>query len=45
MENKSHKPKTPHPNAHTEQELKWIKDYCRWNPNILVCELYGKLRV
>ena len=44
MENKSHKPKTQHPNANTEQELKWIRDYCRRNPNISVCELYGKLR-
>ncbi len=41
---KSHKPLTPHPNAHTEQELKWIRDYHRRNPNISVCELYGKLR-
>lgn len=41
---KSHKPFTPHPNAHTEQELKWIRDYHRRNPNISVCELYGKLR-
>ena len=41
---KSHKPHTPHPNAHTEQELKWIRDYHRRNPNISVCELYGKLR-
>ena len=24
LENKSHKPKTPHTNAHTERELKWI---------------------
>ena len=41
---KSHKPHTPHPNAHTEQELKWIRDYHRRNPNISICELYGKLR-
>ena len=41
---KSHKPITPHPNSHTEQELKWIKDYLRRNPNISMCELYGKLR-
>ena len=41
---KSHRPRTPHPNAHTEQELKWIRDYHRRNPNISVCELYGKLR-
>ena len=41
---KSHKPHSPHPNAHTEQELKWICDYHRRNPNISICELYGKLR-
>ena len=41
---KSHRPHTPHPNAHTEEELKWISDYCRRNPNISICELYGKLR-
>ena len=28
----------------TEQELKWISDYHRRNPNISVCGLYGKLR-
>ena len=42
---KSHKPLTPHPNAHTEKELSWIKNYIRRNPNISLCELYGKLRV
>ncbi len=41
---KSHKPHSPHPNAHTEIELKWIKDYHRRNPNISINELYGKLR-
>ena len=41
---KSHRPHTPHPNAHTEEEIKWIKDYHRRNPNISTCELYGKLR-
>ena len=44
MAAKSHRPKTPHPASHTEQELKWIKDYHRRNPNISICELYGKLR-
>lgn len=44
LEPKSHKPLTPHPNSHTEEEIKWIKDYHRRNPNISVCELYGKLR-
>lgn len=42
---KSHKPLSPHPNAHTKQELTWIKNYIRRNPNISLCELYGKLRV
>ena len=41
---KSHKPYRPHPNAHTEEELTWIRNYHRRNPNISVCELYGKLR-
>lgn len=41
---KSHRPHTPHPNAHTTQELNWIKCYLRRNPNISMCELYGKLR-
>lgn len=41
---KSHKPKTKHPNAHTEEELTWIKNYIKRNPNISLCELYGKLR-
>lgn len=41
---KSHRPHTQHPNAHTEQELKWVCDYHRRNPNISICELYGKLR-
>lgn len=40
----SHRPKSTHPKAHTEQELKWIRDLHRRNPNISVCELYGKLR-
>ena len=41
---KSHRPHGQHPNAHTERELKWIKDFHRRNPNISVNELYGKLR-
>lgn len=41
---KSHRPKTKHPNAHTDIELKWIRDYTRRNPNISLPELYGKLR-
>lgn len=41
---KSHRPLSPHPNSHTDAELKWIRDYHRRNPHISVCELYGKLR-
>ena len=41
---KSHKPLSPRPNAHTEEELTWIKNYIRRNPTISLCELYGKLR-
>lgn len=41
---KSHKPLTPHPNAHTELEIKWIKNFIRRNPHISMSELYGKLR-
>lgn len=41
---KSHRPHSPHPNAHTEEELTWIQNYHRRNPHISVCELYGKLR-
>ena len=41
---KSHRPHSVHPNAHTERELKWIADYHRRNPHISICELYGKLR-
>lgn len=44
LRDKSHKPHSPHPSAHTVQELKWIRDYHRRNPNISICELYGKLR-
>lgn len=42
---KSHKPIKAHPNSHTEQELKWIKDYIKRNPNISMIKLYGKLRL
>ena len=41
----SHRPKTPHPNAHTEEELSWIRNLHQRNPNISVCKMYGKLRV
>lgn len=41
---KSHKPLTPHPNAHTVEEITWIKNLIRRSPDISLNELYGKLR-
>lgn len=41
---RSHRPHSQHPNAHTKEELTWIQNYHRRNPNISICELYGKLR-
>ena len=42
---KSHRPHHQHPNAHSQEELTWIRNLHRRNPNISVCEMYGKLRV
>lgn len=44
LRDKSHRPHKKHPNSHTDEELKWIQDLHKRNPNISVCELYGKLR-
>lgn len=44
LRNKSHRPLSPHPNAHSEKEIKWIKDFHRRNPHASVCEAYGTLR-
>ena len=41
---KSNRPLSKHPNAHTDTEIKWIKNLIKRNPNISLCELYGKLR-
>lgn len=41
---KSHRPHTAHPTSHTDEEIKWIRDYMRRNPDITLCELYGKLK-
>lgn len=41
---KSHRPLSKHPNAHSDLELKWIKDLLKRNPHISMSELYGKLR-
>ena len=42
---KSHKPLSKHSNSNTDEELSWFKNYIRKNPNISLCELYGKLHV
>lgn len=44
LRDKSHRPLSSHPNAHTDLELKWIHDLHRRNPHISICEMYGKLR-
>ena len=41
---KSHRPHSRHPNAHTDEEIKWIKDLIRRNPHITLCELWIKLK-
>lgn len=44
LKDHSHKPLTQHPNAHTDLELKWIRNYIRRNPHISMIELYAKLK-
>ncbi len=41
--NKSSRPHTKHPNAHTDEEIDLILRYVRRNPEIGLNELYGKL--
>ena len=40
---KSHRPLSPHPNAHSQAEIKWITDCCRHNPNFGPSEIYFRL--
>ena len=42
---KSHRPISRHPNAHTDEEIKWIKDLIRRNPHITLCKLWIKLKI
>ncbi len=35
---------TPHPKAHTEQELTWIKNIIRRNPKASLIEIFYKLK-
>ncbi|MCM1309223.1 MAG: DDE-type integrase/transposase/recombinase [Butyrivibrio sp.] len=43
LRDRSHRPHSPHRTAHTEDELNLIRCYFRRNPEISLCELYGKL--
>ena len=44
LKDKSHKPKTRHPKSHTNQEIKWIRNYVKRSPKITLCELWAKLK-
>ena len=37
---KSHKPNTPHPTTHTDEEIQWIKNLIKRHKNITLCELW-----
>ena len=39
---KSHRPHSRHPKAHTDIEMKHIKNYIKRNPGISMLELYAK---
>lgn len=41
---KSHRPLSKHPNGHTNQEIRWIRNYVRRNPRITLNELWAKLK-
>ena len=45
LENKFSRKNMLHPNRHTEDEIKHIRDLIRRNPHIGLNELYGKLRL
>lgn len=44
LQNKSSRPHTPHPNAHTDAERAHITELLRDNPNITYIEMLGTLR-
>ena len=41
---KSHRLRSKHPNSHTNQEIRWIRNYVRRNPRITLCKLWIKLK-
>jgi len=45
IEDKSHRPLSKHPIAHTDEEIKWIKDLIRRNPHITLNEIWYKLKI
>lgn len=45
LTDKSHRPHSKHPNAHTEEEIKKIIRLIKRNPHIGLNELYTKLRI
>ena len=45
LKDKSHRPLSKHPNAHTDEEITWIRNLIRRNPDITLCELWYKLRI
>ena len=45
LADKSHKPLRKHPTAHTEQEMKWIRDLIKRNPHITLNEIWYKLKI
>ena len=42
---KSHRPLSPHLNAHSQAEIKWIDDCCKRNPNFGPLEIYSRLLI
>ncbi|AND78683.1 DDE-type integrase/transposase/recombinase [Streptococcus pantholopis] len=44
LKDKSHRPLTPHPLAHTEQEISWIKNSIKRNPRATLIEIFYKLK-
>jgi transposase InsO family protein len=45
LADKSHRPHSKHPTEHTDEEMKWIKDLIRRNPNITLNEIWYKLKI
>lgn len=44
LQNRSHRPKTNHPQSHSEEEIAWIKNCIRRNPNATLIEIFYKLK-